>query len=420
MRLAESDYGDIIEPVTIGKQAVPAAPATPASPTVDGRAALAKLTGGNMSSLTNDERAYLGLPVTPATTDGGTDGGDNGDGKITGEGNEGDGQGEGEPGGSGSGNKPVAEITLVSTEKDDYGNTVGYYSDGTSKILLKSGNKYKSTVDEDAYAILEQTFKDYGLEDLVPVIKGFMDQGLGQQQAALELRKNDVYQKRFAGNTARRDAGLNVLSEGEYLALENAYTETLQAYGLANQFGTDRKAKQAAMANLIGGDVAATEFKDRIDTVVTRVNNADPTIKATLTSFFDIKDSDLVSYFLNPKEGLPKLQEKVTAAEIGAAAKGQNLATSAAAATALAQFGVTKAEAQKGYATIGEVLPTASFLGDIYGDKYTQATAEEEVFKGTASAARKRQQLAEREQASFLGSSGRLRTGQQQGNAGKF
>ena len=65
-------------------------------------------------------------------------------------------------------------------------------------------------------------------------------------------------------------------------------------------------------------------------------------------------------------------------------------------------------------------MPTASFLGDIYGDKYTQDTAEQEVFKGTASAKRKRQQLAEREIASFSGSSGRMRSGQQQGNTGKF
>jgi hypothetical protein len=352
----------------------------------------------------------MGPAVTPQSS---------GDGKTLGEGNEGDGQGEGDNGDTPPGGT-VKEITLVSTEKDDYGNTVGFYSDGTSKILVKSGNKYKSTVDEDAYSILQQTFKDFGLEELVPVIQGFMDQGIGQAQAALELRKNDVYQKRFAGNTARRNAGLNVLSEGDYLALENAYTETLKAYGIANQLGTDAKSRQAAMADIIGSDISATEFKDRIDTVVSRVNNADPTIKSTLTSFFDIKDSDLVSYFLNPKEGLPKLQEKVTAAEIGAAAKGQNLDTSAAAATALAQFGVTRADALKGYSTIGEIMPTASFLGDIYGDKYTQATAEEEVFKGTASAQRKRQQLAEREQAAFLGSSGRLRTGQQQGNAGKF
>lgn len=321
---------------------------------------------------------------------------------------------------SGGGNNTPKEITLTSTETDAYGNVVGYYSDGTSKILTPSGNKYRTTVDQDAYAILEQTFKDYGLDELVPVIQGYMDRGIGSNQAALEIRKEPAYQKRFAGNTQRINAGMNVLSEAEYLNLENSYSEILKSYGLGTYLGTDAKTRQKAMADIIGGDVSATEFKDRVDTVVTRVQNADPTIRKTLTSFYGIKDEDLVSYFLNPKDNLPKLQEKVTAAEIGAAATNQGLATSAAAATALAQFGVTKAQAQEGYQAIGAIMPTATKLGEIYGDKYDQATAEAEVFKGTASAQRKRQKLAALEEASFSGSSGVARTGRPQTNTGQF
>ena len=310
--------------------------------------------------------------------------------------------------------------TLVSTETDDYGNVVGFYSDGTSKILIKSGRTTKTTVDEDAYALLEQTFKDYGLDDLVPVIKGYMDRNLGANQAALELRKEPVYQARFAGNEIRRKVGLNVLSEAEYLNLENAYSETLRSFGLQNYFGADAKSKQKSMADIIGNDISAVEFKDRIDTVVTRVQNSDPTIKSTLRSFYDIKDEDIVSYFLNPKENLPKLQEKVTSAEIGAAATTQGLKTSLEAAAALAQFGVTKEKAQEGYAAIGSILPTATKLGEIYNQGYTQDIAEQEVFKGLASAQRKRQQLVALEEAQFGGSSGRARTGKAQGNTGSF
>lgn len=316
--------------------------------------------------------------------------------------------------------KDEITIELVDTQLDDYGNTVGIYSDGSTKILIKSGRKYRSTVDEDAYSILKKTLEDYDLGSLVSVVQGYMDRGIGSEQATLELRKDPAYQKRFKGNENRIKAGLNAISEAAYLELENAYSETLKAYGLASQFGTDREARQAAMAEIIGGDVSADEFQNRIKTVVTRVKNADPAIKATMAGFFGIKDEDLVSYFINPKENLPKLQEKVTAAEIGAAAKGQNLATSAEAATALAQFGVDREAALQGYEAIGEILPTATKLGEIYGDKYTQATAEQEVFRGTASAKRKRQQLAEREVATFSGSSGRLRTGRPQGNTGQF
>jgi hypothetical protein len=314
-------------------------------------------------------------------------------------------------------------ITLISTETDEYGNVIGFYSDGSQKMLVKSGNKYKSTVDVDAYTLLENTFRDYGLEELVPEIKKFMEAGLGKNQAAVELRKTTAYINRFRGNEIRRAAGLNVIDESTYLELENSYNETLRAYGLQGYFGVDRKVSQAKMADIIGNDISATEFKDRIDTVVTRVNNSDPTIKNTLKRFYNITDDDLVKYFLNPKENLPKLQEKVLSAEIGSEAIKQNLLTDAASATALAQLGITKEEARKGYEGIAAALPTATKLGQIYDEEgitYTQKTAEEEVFGQLESAKRKRLRLAEKEVGSFGGASGLSRGALGRGNSSAF
>lgn len=321
------------------------------------------------------------------------------------------------------GNNPSPNATLVSTETDDYGNVIGFYSDGTQKTLIASGNKYKSTVDVDAYTLLESTFKDFGLEELVPEIKRFMEEGLGSNQAAIELRKTTAYINRFRGNEIRRQAGLNVVSEAAYLELENDYNETLRAYGLQGYFGVDRKVSQSKMADIIGNDISADEFNNRIETVVTRVNNAEPTIKNTLRAFYNITDTDLVGYFLNPKESLPKLQEKVLSAEIGSEAIRQNLLTDVTGATALAQLGITKEDARRGYQGIAEALPTAQKLGQIYGEEginYTQATAEQEVFGQLESAKRKRMKLAEKEIGSFSGSSGLARGALGSGNSGAF
>lgn len=320
-------------------------------------------------------------------------------------------------------NNPSPTATLVSTETDDYGNVIGFYSDNTQKTLVKSGNKYKSTVDVDAYTLLENTFKDYGLEELIPEIKKFMEEGLGSNQAAVELRKTTAYINRFRGNEIRRAAGLNVVSEATYLELENSYNETLRAYGLQGYFGVDRKVSQTKMADIIGNDISATEFKDRIDTVVTRVNNSDPNIKATLKTFYNIQDNDLVKYFLNPKENLPKLQEKVLSAEIGSEAIKQNLLTDVTSASALAQLGITKAQAREGYQGIANVLPTATKLGQIYdeeGVNYTQKTAEEEVFGQLESAKRKRLKLAEKEVGAFSGAAGLARGALGSGKSSAF
>jgi hypothetical protein len=273
----------------------------------------------------------------------------------------------------------------------------------------------------DAFALLKDIFAQYGLEDLASTIEGYMKDDIGVNQATLLLKQTPAYQTRFAGNQMRLKAGLNVLSEAEYLALENSYSETLKAYGQAGYFGTDRVARQAKLAAAIGADISAVEFKDRISTVVDRVTNADPAVKSTLRSFYNITDEDLVGYFLNPKENLPRLKEKVTSAEIGTSAFAQGLTSNVASAEELAKYGVDLETARKGYATIADILPTASKLGDIYkeeGIKYTQGMAEEETFKGLASAQRKRQRLAEKEIASFSGQSGVTRGSLSTGTSG--
>jgi hypothetical protein len=257
---------------------------------------------------------------------------------------------------------------------------------------------------KDAFALLADTFKSYGLDSLAETIKGYMTQNIGPNEAALLLKGTQAYKDRFAGNVTRVAAGKNAIDEGTYLALENKYAEVLKAYG-QNALGS-----RAEYANLIGNDISNIELGDRLKLAVTRVQQADPSVKAQLKQFYpNITDADLVSYFLKPDQTLPGLERKVTSAEIGAVATSQGLNTSATSAEDLAAFGVDRSTAIKGYSTIGSILPEATKLSDIYGEakiNYTQKTAEEEVFKGNASAERKRKQLAALESAQFSGSAG--------------
>ena len=287
----------------------------------------------------------------------------------------------------------------------------GLNPDGTPVVVKKEVDKNT----RDAYALLEEAFKLYDLESLVPVIRGYMENDLGVEQAKLKLKTEQAYKDRFKGNELRRAQGLNVLGEDAYLALENDYSETLKSYGLSDYFGVatnaaTRTARQQKMADVIGGDISATEFKERIKTVVTRVNMADANTKTALKSLYDITDTDLVKYFLNPTEGSETLKRKVTVAEISAASMTAGLGqTSLAAAEELARLGIDKAKALTGYENIAGYLPGAEKLSAIYKDEginYDKATGEEEEFKGLASAKRKRQRLSERETSAFSGSSG--------------
>lgn len=264
----------------------------------------------------------------------------------------------------------------------------------------------------DAFAMLTDLFASYGLDSLAGEISGYMSSGLTASEALIKLKTNPTggYAARFAGNFARTKKGLNALSESEYIDLENSYANTLKAYGLGNMLSADRNQNWKQFSEYISNDISSVEFKDRISSVQDRVVNADPAIKAMFKEFYpSLTDKDLVAYFLNPKETIGMLQEKVTSAEIGAAFTAQGLATSLSSASDLARYGIDRADAIKGASSIASVLPEASKLGDIYGEtgiKYTQQTGVEEFLKSSTAAERKRNVLASKERANFAGSAG--------------
>jgi LysM repeat protein len=267
----------------------------------------------------------------------------------------------------------------------------------------------------DAFALVQDTMRSYGFTDAeLSELSGYIessiiDPNIGPNAAILGMRNLKVYKQRFAGNEARVKAGLNALSEGEYLQQERDYGQYFKEYGVQDL------ATRTQMATLIGNDVSAIEAKNRIGLAVDRVKNADPTIMKELKTYYPtLGDVDLVSYFLNPVQALPELKRKVTASEIGAAAIGQGF-TDTSAALGLADYGVDRAAALAGYADIKSVLPTSEKLSDIYGEAgidYTQKTGEAEFLKQNQEAAEKRKRLKSMERASFMGSTGMT------GNAG--
>lgn len=265
----------------------------------------------------------------------------------------------------------------------------------------------------DAFALIEATMRSYGftedeLKELTDYIQaGLLNPKLGSNQLLLQLRQLPSYKARFAGNEERRARGLNVLSEAAYLAQERDYAETMRIYG------QQRFATRGQFATLIGNDISNTELGRRVKVATERLQYGDPAILRQLRGYYGITDSDIVSYFLNPKEVLPELEAKVTTAEIGATAAQFGLAADLARATDLQRYGVDLDRARIGFQNIANVLPRATQLSDIYkqaGINYSQDIAEQEEFKGLASARRARERLKELETAAFSGQSGLGRT----------
>jgi hypothetical protein len=270
---------------------------------------------------------------------------------------------------------------------------------------------------QSAFDILYEQMDSLGLAALVEPLRNLIQENVSPSEFAVKLRQSDAYKARFIANEERLKKGLRVLQPREYIAVEDSYRQVLRSYGL-QQFDNDTYVQQ-----FIANDVSAAELSDRVSMAVQRVQNADPAIARTLRDYYGIGQTDLVAYVLDPNQQLQKIQRQVAAAEIGSAARLQGLEAGVGVAEQLAAQGITQAEAQRGYATIADILPTAEKLSQIYGaslEGYDLAQAEQEVFNQLASAQRRRERLTQREIAAFSGQSGLGRTSLTQDTGGQI
>ncbi len=113
--------------------------------------------------------------------------------------------------------------------------------------------------------IIADRFAKYGLASLGAKVLDLARQGYSEDTITLELQSTPEYQQRFAANATRIKKGLTVLTPAEYLANEDAYRQTLRAYGLT-QFDNDAYVRQ-----FIENDVSPSELSTRVSMAVQRV-----------------------------------------------------------------------------------------------------------------------------------------------------
>lgn len=254
----------------------------------------------------------------------------------------------------------------------------------------------------DAYQfVLKAMLEPYGLSSLASVLKDFIIQGYSGPNLAYMLQDTPEYKQRFAGNEVRGKAGLPKLSPGEYIATERSYRQIMESAGLPVGFYDS----QEDFASWIGNDVAPTEVKSRVDLAVDATNRMDDDYKKTMQDYYGIDDTHLASYFLDQKRAEPFLQKQAKAMKIGQAAARNDLALGREEAERL----TASTQAENADILMGQSAynwQAGQNLKDIYGYDYTKTDALDETFFGTASAKRKKQELADLEKATFSKSGG--------------
>ena len=280
---------------------------------------------------------------------------------------------------------------------------------------------------KSAFTILEDTFKQYNLETLAPVIKQFMIEGISAEEASLRLRDTDVYKNRFIGNQGRIAKGLAVYSPKEYLQAEEVYQNLLNSNnlsGLANKTTVDK---------LIAGAVSPAETQDRINKVFNKIDNASAEVKNELGRYFsqygfndpNMQRNQLAESILSGEDPAMKLESGIRKAQLRAGATAakftlpeQRVETIE---SLLQQAGIsdTYAAGQQGFQTLAQIEPSTQTLAERYGAPTVSASElEKEAFLGLKSERRKK--LQEQEQATFSGQAGTSQVSLAQQGKGTF
>jgi hypothetical protein len=254
---------------------------------------------------------------------------------------------------------------------------------------------------QSAFDIINDLLDSYGLTGLSDFVSNYiLEYDVIDDNVLMgQIRQQDAYKERFAANEARRKAGLNVLSEGQYIALENTYRQYLRASGLPSGFYDSNEDFQ----NLIGSDVSPGELAERVNQGYEAIRFADPQVISQMQELYGVGEGELAAYFLDPERATPLLLKQARAAEIaGGAVQGGGMLT-AAEAERLAQEGVTQQQARAGMALISE--------GEAFGLTTQEQQAGEQqlsreeqlgaVFGTDPQAAQRQRQRVRRRQAAF-------------------
>lgn len=274
-----------------------------------------------------------------------------------------------------------------------------YAASGQYEQLLKG-------TERDAYLAINALFKNYGLETLAGKIYDYVKNGYSADTISILLQDTKEYKERFAGNEARKKAGLPVLNPGEYLATEASYRQIMESAGMPIGFYDS----PSDFASWIGKNVSPSEVQTRVDLATQATVLSNPAYRKALNAM-GISDNELTAYFLDQNRALPHLQKSAATAAVGAEAIKQGLSFDKSYAEQLALSGISADEARQGYSQIASELDTYRALGSIYGEQWGQRQSEEALFEGKAGAIHTKGRLASAERGAFGGAAGGSRAG---------
>ena len=243
----------------------------------------------------------------------------------------------------------------------------------------------------------------YKLEGIASYIDAEIMKDSSEEMILLGLYDQPAYKTRFPGMDTLRKAG-RTISEKEYSSIENAMAQTARFFDLPKGFYDGPE----DFGNLIGKQVSAKEYQDRLQIGQDLARTLNSGIKTQLLSLYNVGEGDLTAYVLDPDKALSLIQKQAKAAtfvSLGRAAGFGLPSISAGQAENIVATEpyakLTENQMQTKLGQAGELLKEQQRLSQIEGMTYSEQEALDAVISGDTKAVLASQQRAQREVARF-------------------
>ncbi len=224
------------------------------------------------------------------------------------------------------------------------------YKTSVSKMVNANAATLAAGKKESAYTMVKSLLTSAGLGDLSTWFDNIIKQkpGIIQTPAVLveELRNQNAYKARFSGLVALREQAKNgtyqfqLPDEGQYLEMEKKYIDALgPAASLYTKTTVDpttgqvmaagdagKSSLNATIGKLIAQNISAVEIANRVDQAKQWASNTDQATKAALKQYYDIDESELIGYALDPTTATEVFNRRAASITAGSQAFANNVA----------------------------------------------------------------------------------------------
>lgn len=262
----------------------------------------------------------------------------------------------------------------------------------------------------DAKAQINDVLAAYGLDGLSDWAWNQIQKGRSQAEIMQSLRERPEYQARFPGIKSRVDNGYGAISEAEYIQYEDAVKNLMRSANMPERFWDQPQ----DFADLISNNVSVQNLAERIEKGYKAVAFAPEEVKGVFRKYFGVNsDSAMAAFFLDPDKAETVLMDAAEAAVIGGTGVRFGLEISREQAERLDRIGVTKAQAEQGFAQVRSFDPAFRETVSEKVDLTAEGEGVSAFLENDPDALNRIRKRVEERQAAFSGGGGAAFSSQQ-------